>query len=449
LDADRLADALATGADRDPTRGRESQLACSAIANYSCVRANLGNRVTSMSSFQDLARKIGLNLDRLNDGEVIRTSVRVKTIAEFKELFAGSLDPQRRSAYSAQLESGDPKRSTGNSPDLLWQRLHNHVYGAGQLSDSDATAAARFFPITVQVVSGANYVLDTDETFGPSAVPVLLNFATLTIDGGSITTLNTILTLQADTVTFGPRPGTKPYHFGVLGVDGAPGGPGSPGITPIGQASPGSNSKQSAPGICQGAPAGGPGSPGAAGGKGGTGNPGHDGLPALEAVFTISGIDRSKRKLLKFYTRSGGGGTGGTGGIGGTGQQGGNGGTGCIPTNECKGTDGGSGGNGGTGGTGGDGGAGGNGVDGNSILINLPAVARSSIATKSDIAAAGTGGQPGQGGDGGAGGGGGKGGKGAQNGAAGATGDAGQPGTPGNDGAMQGKPGAFILPDGT
>lgn len=394
-------------------------------------------------SYLKLAEKLGQSVERLKAGEVIRTSVRVNSLAEFKELFGANLDTHQREAHSRDLAAQHKEALASQAPEHLMLRLGDYVHGSGELSASDAAAASRMFPITVHVESGADYVLRTDVTYGPSAPPVLLNYGTLTFAGGSITTLNTVLTLNADTITFTDATGNKNYQIGILGVDGDQGNTGAPGTSTPGQAATGKNSSPSSPGVCTGAGGGGTGATGANGGDGQTGGSGGTGKPSLQANITFNNFVNPNGERLVLYTRSGGGGKGGTGGRGGDGQQGGNGGHGCD--SGCEGTDGGKGGDGGIGGKGGDGGLGGNGVNGNNIFVTGPAAALEFLVKTSDVAPYGQGGEPGLGGTGGVGGRGGRGGKHASNGGGGGSKSGGNPGAAGKPGTIQGNPGTFYF----
>lgn len=373
----------------------------------------------------------------------VRTPVQVSSLDEYKALFAGDITDEQRDAHSGHLAEVHGAVLTGSGDDGRLARLSNFVYGAGELAPCDKAAAGRIFPVRAVAISVKDMTVTTDIVYGPAGAPVLLNVGMLTFAGGSITALNTVLTINARTVTFREGGGTKPYHIGIFGTDGMAGADGARGDTPSSQAAPGKDVQPSSPGICSGVGPGGTGSNGANGGDGQDGNVGGIGRPSLQANLTFSSFENPNGEKLVVFTRSGAGGAGGRGGDGGAGQQGGNGGCGCD--SGCEGTDGGSGAHGGNGGEGGNGGQGGNAVDGGDVFVKVPAAAVSSVVRVADIAHAGTGGTGGLGGAGGRGGNGGNGGKHSANGAGGPRGNDGKPGQPGKTGTRQGNPGNIYV----
>jgi hypothetical protein len=51
-------------------------------------------------SYLDRAKLLGHDIERLKRGEVIESTVLVKSIDEFKAIFAGNLSNDQRAAYS-------------------------------------------------------------------------------------------------------------------------------------------------------------------------------------------------------------------------------------------------------------------------------------------------------------------------------------------------------------
>jgi hypothetical protein len=389
--------------------------------------------------YLERAQIIGHDVSRLQKGETLSSTVQIDSLDKFKALFAGDSTAAQRADFSKQAAA-----LPGGAPfhDETMARLVDYVYGTGTLSAADAEASKKMFPLKVTAVSASTVTIDTDREYGPSVAPVVINAGTLIFADGSITVMNTVLSVSADTLQVNSG-GAKPYHIGVLGAPGAIGTTGTVGLTAAGQAPAGRNSYPPAPGTCQGSPNGGPGSSGATGGIGGPGGPGNPGLSSLPAQIFIAEFDTSQPNKFVIFTQSGSGGQGGLGGTGGAGQQGGNGGHGCE--SGCEGTNGGNGGQGGTGGQGGNGGSGGNGASGSPIAIIFPQAAKSYLATTSAVAPAGAGGLPGPSGSGGAGGAAGWGGKHHSDGSAGATGADGSPGQAGPDGTVTGVPGNFNI----
>lgn len=393
------------------------------------------------SAFLALARKLGQSEERLLAGERVHTQVQIRSLEEFREIFAGGLCDEHRSANSKDLAV---RHQAGLSASNPLTRLIDHVSGGGSLTADDAHAVTKMFPLTITAVSQADMPVTSNITYGPSASPVVLNVGTLTFNGGSITTLNTVLTLSAATLAFGPTPGTLPYHIGVLGANGTAGAAGTAGPPPNPpQAKSGSNASPRSPGVCTGVGSGGDGSKGAAGNAGGDGSTGKDGLPSLPADIKIQAFSTTSPGNLVLFTQSGAGGQGGVGGLGGVGQQGGNGGNGCD--SGCEGTNGGNAGSGGVGGAAGNGGAGGNGVNGFNITVTVPKANLGNVFTSTAVAAVGQGGLAGTGGLGGQPGSAGKGGKGCSNGSSGQAGDQGASAKTGSPGTQQGSAGQFFI----
>ena len=414
-------------------------------SSSSIVMATLASPASVYHSeplFFDRAKYLGHDLEQLRNGDVVSGTVYLNSLSDFKGLFAADIPHQFRVQHSLHIQPKQIAPHLSETTRLMY-RLSDHIFGDAPLLREDTAHLSNIFPITIQALSALNHVVDTDEVYGPSGAPVLLNFGTLTFKGGSITTRNTVLTLRAETLIFDAVPGHKPYHIGILGEDGAMGKAGKDGTSAPGQANAGADRPPSSPGICNGVGNGGQGSAGADGGDGVPGEPGDDGLPSLPAHITFMAVSPANQQSLVVYTRSGSGGSGGPGGKGGDGQQGGRGGKGCD--SGCQGTNGGNGGNGGTSGNGGDGGTGGNGVDGQNMYVTVPRDYVQNVITTRYVAPYGQGGIPGQGGNGGAGGYGGVGGKHSSNGNGGTHGNGGNPGTTGKTGTLQGTPGTIYV----
>ncbi|MBF0419010.1 MAG: hypothetical protein HQL78_02465 [Magnetococcales bacterium] len=395
-----------------------------------------------MSNFLDRAAKLGHDIEKLKAGMRVCSLLEIKTPEEYRDLFAGHFTNEQRIAYGNGMRSKAPEEIFHSSdPQFFKQLFEYYVYGNGTLGHADQQMALKMFPMQIIAESDSDLTLTSSVTYTSS---IVLNYATLTFDGGSIISENAVLGLNVDTIAFGDDYDTVKYHIGVLGAVGDTGSTGATGTTTSGQAASGSNSKPKSPGICTGAHSGGTGATGAAGGDGGEGGQGGNGYASDKATITVTtSFANPNNEELVVYTQSGAGGQGGTGGAGGAGQQGGNGGNGC--NSGAEGTNGGSGGAGGVGGYGGTGGNGGVSVDGNDIYISVPSAYLDYVSYSSDTTAYGAPGSGGAGGAGGAGGSGGDGGHGCHNGADGATGDAGNSGANGNAGTTLGNPGTIYL----
>lgn len=387
--------------------------------------------------YLDRAKLLGQDVDLLKKGQIIKSTYQVRSIEEFKAIFAAELSLVQRHALSQGLSG---VRWRPEQPAM--RRLMDWVFGEGDLSSADGVFAKQLFPLEITVVSGQNITYKTNESFGPNGAPVVVNADVLTFDGGSISLLNTVMTLNAATLVITSNQGTMPYHIGILGAPGSAGAPGTAG--PAGSAgAPGTNASAPTPGICTGASDGGPGGPGGPGQSGGTGGAGALGKPSQVANISITAFPNPDKASLVIYTQSGAGGPGGPGGTGGAGGAGGVGGNGC--NSGAEGTDGGNGGTGGNGGNGGMGGPGGNGANGNPIQLSFPGVNGGQpnpfLVVQSSTALPGAGGPGGLPGQKGSGGGGGAGGHHKSDGSPGASGQDGSPGSPGQVGATSGAAG--------
>lgn len=389
-------------------------------------------------SFTSKAKLLGHESKKLQEGEVVSTTVDVNSLEEYQAIFAQGVTGKQRTDFSNNIKNiaksaQSAMASMGNSLAIL-----DHAYGNGKLNKEQAQLTANMFPLKITAVSAKEFVVSKDIVIGPGASPYAINAEKLIFKGGSITVINTVCTITAETVQV-LSGGRKPYHIGILGAKGAVGARGESGARPP-KAAPGKNAENVFMCILAIAGDGSKGTiqnPGEVGGKGG------QGLPSLPATLDFKNFESPTGSSLVVYTKSGEGGKGGPGGRGGRGQDGGNGGNGC--NYGLSGSAGGKGGNGGTGGRGGNGGPGGDAIPGNSIIINFPADKLESLQQMQDFASGGEGGDKGSPGRGGAKGKGGQGYNGFQNGLDGTDGNDGSYGSPGVSNAKQGDPGKFIV----
>lgn len=392
--------------------------------------------------FIERASLLGQDLDRLNNGEIISSLIRIKSIDDFRLLFSDNVSDPERLLFSESLHKLSDPVKIKQIPQATLTRLVDYVHGSGTLSTEDRVFADTIFPIKVEVISGDKIEINTNQKYGPSGAPYLLNAGNLIFNGGSLSFENTSASINADLLTV-LAGGDKPYHIGLLGSVGTTGSTGAMGSSYSGPAAHGTDRSAASPGICTGVSSGGTGDDGGDGGNGLPGGAGGNGLPSLSANITITAFDSASTAAFSIHTQSGVGGSGGSGGQGGAGQDGGRGGNGCD--SGCEGTDGGKGGKGGKGGNGGPGGSGGNGAAGLPITINFPNVSRQYLVTNAQSAPAGSGGGGGTFGSGGEGGSGGSGGKHSTDGAAGSPGTSGTAGATGPQGTQSGAPGQFII----
>lgn len=380
-----------------------------------------------------LAKRLNLDVEKLQRGETIKTIISVPTPEKYKELF-GPATPPAKSALAVAARSC---ALSGENPDSYEAGLkHFTAYVAG-LCPLDTSIGSVFFakrfPLRVSVLAAQDLTLTTDTIQGPNAGPYTVICNNLTFNGGSFVIYNTAFTLWVTgTLTITNAQGDRPYHIGILGYNGSPGGDGTIGGTQA-QAAAGADAPTPAPGVCTGAGSGKDGTTGAQGLVGTNGGNGGDGAPSLAATINIAAFN-TPQATLQILGTTGNGGNGGNGGQGGPGQQGGNGGAGC--SSGCEGTDGGNGATGGKGGTGGNGGNGGNSPNGGVISLNLPSSQQTGLYNyTSQGGTGGTSGNGGAAGLAGPGGSGGSGGHGSADGNAGAAGGVGAAGNSGNPGA--------------
>jgi hypothetical protein len=391
-------------------------------------------------NFYERAAKLGHSVDALKAGHQISSVISVPNVDELKNLMDDGSSPEERAAKHSAMFAAAPASKTAPTdaadPAVL-NKVHEYVFGNGELSDADRKLIEPAFPVNVLAVSAANVTYNVPTTLGISQTLITLNYGTVTInDGACVNVYNSQLNYTMDTLI---RNGKAPQglgDFNILGVDGtSPTAPTTPGST----GSAGGNGQD---GSCSSAGIAGPsgtnGSTGGVGGVGITGGNGSNGLPSKPATITINQSIQSASPIV-IYTRSGAGGNGAAGGPGGTGGVGGNGGNGASCG--CTGSGAGNGATGGQGGTGGTGGNGGNAVnaDPSGIIVVYTPDIRKVVGT-SDIANPGKAGSGGNGGSGGAGGNGGSGGKHNSNGSGGAKGGPGNKGADGKDGTGTGNP---------
>jgi hypothetical protein len=385
-----------------------------------------------------LAKRLNLDTAKIEQGEILKTSLTIKTPQEYKELFGAIGGPRPGLAHDKGLllTEFDPL----DSYQAGLKHFTSYVLGGVDVLDEAIGKEffAKRFPMTIPVTLGKTITVTEDIVIPAGSTPQYVSCDDLVFDGGSYVVQNTTFTLWVTNLLTIKNGGKRPYHIGILGANGGHGHVGAAGV-PQNPAPSGSNATPPSPGVCTGAGKGGNGSPGSGGYTGGVGGVGQDGLPSLWANINIAGFAPGQGPLVVFGM-SGAGGDGGTGGAGGTGQHGGNGGHGCSAG--CEGTDGGNGSNGGQGGQGGIGGQGGNAVNGGPVYLNLPANQQSETYLLYQTAQAkpGQGGTFGVGGAGGGGGTGGSGGHGSRKGTNGNTGTLGANGTPGMAGAQYGTP---------
>jgi hypothetical protein len=393
-------------------------------------------------SILQLAKRLNLDVDRIENGETLNVSLTVNSPEHYLQLFGpvnGITRTHRPFARHHLTESCC--RSCYNAG-----LLHFSDYVSGATSAIDPEIGAEFFkrrfPMAMNLTIAKLITVTKNTEFPPGSAPVFIACENLIFNGGAYVLRNTSFTLWVTEQLSIISGGDLPYHIGILGARGGDGGPGNPGPA-LPQAVNGTTPTTPSPGICTGAPNGGVGTAGIKGNDGQPGGPGHDGLPSVLSSINVASFAAPQAPLVVFG-QSGEGGHGGAGGAGGPGQQGGNGGNGC--SSGCEGTNGGDGGTGGQGGNGVTGGQGGNAANGGQLHVNLAADQQGPnfFVYDSAMAKPGSGGALGAAGARGAPGTGGKGGDGSSNGLDGSVGTPGTAGVKGADGTQFGAPPQLI-----
>ena len=144
----------------------------------------MNTKIDTENRFFQIARKLGQSVDRLQAGETVQTIVQIKSLDEFKEIFAHGLSEEQRAAISQDLAERHAAALADGPEAHPLVRLVNHMMGNAPLDDATASYVASNFPLKVTVVSDPNMDVTTDITYGPSASPVVLNVGTLTFNGG-------------------------------------------------------------------------------------------------------------------------------------------------------------------------------------------------------------------------------------------------------------------------
>ncbi|MCC7634390.1 hypothetical protein [Stenotrophomonas rhizophila] len=393
-------------------------------------------------SILQLAKRLNLDVERIERGETLDASVTAQTPEHYRELLGPltGITPAHRPYARHHLAESCCRDCYGAG------LLHFSDFLTGAVSSIDPEIGSEFFkrrfPMTIKLTIAKQITVTENKEFPAGTAPVFIACENLVFNGGSYVLRNTAFTLWVTHQLSIVSAGTLPYHIGILGAPGADGSPGHDG-PPMPPASHGSNAGTPSPGICTGAGSGGHGPNGLKGNDGHNGGPAVDGLPSVLSSLNIASFASPQAPLVVFG-QSGQGGNGGPAGNGGPGQQGGRGGNGC--NSGCEGTDGGNGGDGGQGGTGGVGGPGGNSPNGGQLHVNLAPAQQGAnfFVYQTAMAKPGRGGALGAAGERGARGTGGSGGHHSRNGTDGALGTPGTPGTKGNDGTQFGAPPQLI-----
>jgi hypothetical protein len=84
------------------------------------------------------AKALGHDIAELKKGKVIRSTVNVRSIDEFKSIFGGELTADQRTAYSQQFSGARLGEYPGAA---AMSRLSDYVWGDRQLSPADAEFA--------------------------------------------------------------------------------------------------------------------------------------------------------------------------------------------------------------------------------------------------------------------------------------------------------------------
>jgi len=126
-------------------------------------------------NFIDRTKLLGHDTTNLKDGETISSTVVVNSIEDFRTLFGSDADDAARAAFSAAMNEQLEPVAIRMIPQAALTRFIDYVYGNGHLSHNDKLLADSIFPIKITAVSAKTLTITTDEEYGPSAPPYLLN----------------------------------------------------------------------------------------------------------------------------------------------------------------------------------------------------------------------------------------------------------------------------------
>jgi hypothetical protein len=171
-----------------------------------------------MSAFEVLAGKLGHAVSDAKAQGGVTTEVEVRSIEELRVLL-GPLDGEERRRRHGFL----------HPPKDFRARVEAFLLGDGEVSEQDGKTLAGRFPIKVQATSlvdktlPANYVWD----LGTSAMPVVVNLDTLTMEPGSrIEIRNTVLRFSCNRLVRNSAPpaargaaAAATYDFGIFGAN--------------------------------------------------------------------------------------------------------------------------------------------------------------------------------------------------------------------------------------
>lgn len=300
------------------------------------------------TSFQERARLLGHDLNRLERGEKITDYIEIENVDQLRlKLLELSCPNPNDAANKLVIQPAGTHTGDDMSEAAVLNRVYAFIYCNEPLCDADRAYIKNAFPMKIEATSKLN--LDGDDPTTPvnsPGTPVIRNYQTVTLKQGQyIMVYRTHYTLCVDNLIRIGNNGNPAIGdiniFGATGPDGSYNGAGS--IGPTGAT--GYNT--------------GSGGPGLTGGTGSTGGNGQTGYTNEMAIITINQItiQPGNAGAVQGITIATCSGTGGSGARGGTGGQGGPGGQGASGwQSACSSQRGGTGGRGGNGGTGGTGG---------------------------------------------------------------------------------------------
>lgn len=145
-----------------------------------------------MENFLALGEQLGHSRSQLLARGSQTSTVTVTSIEQLRALV------RPRNPQHLQDREGDISQRAEGRPRTLAEHIESYLYGQGELSTSQVTAANKGLPVNVRLVSEDTFTMHHGETvIGPSADPTVWNYGTLNFYSDSVLTVkNTYFTLN-------------------------------------------------------------------------------------------------------------------------------------------------------------------------------------------------------------------------------------------------------------
>lgn len=145
-----------------------------------------------MENFLAIAEQLGHSRSHLQAHGSQTSAVTVTHIEQLRALV------RPRNPQHLQAREEDIKQRASDRPRTIPEHIESYLYGLGELSTSQLKMTEGGLPVTVNLVSLADYTMPHGETVvGPGAAPTVWNYGTLNFYGDSFLTVkNTYFTLN-------------------------------------------------------------------------------------------------------------------------------------------------------------------------------------------------------------------------------------------------------------